>query len=337
MGDNVKSGIWNGILGSIGMIGMAGAAIYMMIGKDRKAYRELVRDKGITDPREVWDAALEYNKKTRKELAEANATIEAAKEVCEIGDGLVAVRKMMVDLDPPKEVKQAIISHWWSKLMRLFVPWGIVMPEEIDTGAHQNLYFSLASMVDPSAREAALRMYVYKYKEGYESWKSLYEDTFSVLTSEERATIFERRLIDGDKDEKLGKKATEWADLPWLGWSSKEEKDDAKTHVKEWRRSASSRVKHPMDQLACSFCGKDQTEVKKLIAGPGVHICNECVNLCGDIIAESQIEDMDDDELTKVGSALAESFIASRTNQESTTEEMADSDTDVENAEADDD
>jgi ATP-dependent Clp protease ATP-binding subunit ClpX len=38
--------------------------------------------------------------------------------------------------------------------------------------------------------------------------------------------------------------------------------------------------------LFCSFCGKSQGEVKKLIAGPGAYICNECVSLCNDIIAE---------------------------------------------------
>ena len=38
--------------------------------------------------------------------------------------------------------------------------------------------------------------------------------------------------------------------------------------------------------LLCSFCGKNQTEVKKLIAGPSVFICDECVDLCNDIIVE---------------------------------------------------
>ena len=41
-----------------------------------------------------------------------------------------------------------------------------------------------------------------------------------------------------------------------------------------------------IDKLNCSFCGKDQDEVKKLIAGPSVYICNECVDLCNDIIEE---------------------------------------------------
>ena len=38
--------------------------------------------------------------------------------------------------------------------------------------------------------------------------------------------------------------------------------------------------------LFCSFCGKSQDEVKKLIAGPSVYICDECIELCNDIIAE---------------------------------------------------
>jgi ATP-dependent Clp protease ATP-binding subunit ClpX len=38
--------------------------------------------------------------------------------------------------------------------------------------------------------------------------------------------------------------------------------------------------------LRCSFCGKSQKEVRKLIAGPGVYICDECVSLCGEIIAD---------------------------------------------------
>ena len=41
----------------------------------------------------------------------------------------------------------------------------------------------------------------------------------------------------------------------------------------------------------CSFCGKSQDEVKKLIAGPSVYICDECVDLCNDIIVEEWVED----------------------------------------------
>ncbi len=43
--------------------------------------------------------------------------------------------------------------------------------------------------------------------------------------------------------------------------------------------------------LTCSFCGKSQKEVKKLIAGPTVYICDECISLCNDIIAEEQDKD----------------------------------------------
>ncbi len=42
--------------------------------------------------------------------------------------------------------------------------------------------------------------------------------------------------------------------------------------------------------LRCSFCGKTQDEVKKLIAGPGVYICDECIRLCDEIIAEDDKE-----------------------------------------------
>ena len=40
------------------------------------------------------------------------------------------------------------------------------------------------------------------------------------------------------------------------------------------------------EHLTCSFCGKSQEDVKKLIAGPAVYICDECIELCNDIIAE---------------------------------------------------
>jgi hypothetical protein len=40
------------------------------------------------------------------------------------------------------------------------------------------------------------------------------------------------------------------------------------------------------DQRKCSFCGKRQKQVKKLIAGPGVYICDECIDLCNEIIEE---------------------------------------------------
>ena len=47
-------------------------------------------------------------------------------------------------------------------------------------------------------------------------------------------------------------------------------------------------------QLRCSFCGKPQDQVKKLIAGRNVYICDECVKLCSDIIYEEY--DMENEE-----------------------------------------
>jgi ATP-dependent Clp protease ATP-binding subunit ClpX len=47
------------------------------------------------------------------------------------------------------------------------------------------------------------------------------------------------------------------------------------------------------DLVKCSFCGKTQKQVKKLIAGPSVYICDECIDLCNDIIAEELTESTD--------------------------------------------
>src|SRR5207244_7904797 len=43
--------------------------------------------------------------------------------------------------------------------------------------------------------------------------------------------------------------------------------------------------------LRCSFCNKDQNDVRKLIAGPTVYICDECIEVCNDIIAEEREEE----------------------------------------------
>ena len=47
------------------------------------------------------------------------------------------------------------------------------------------------------------------------------------------------------------------------------------------------------DKLKCSFCGKTQDQVKKLIAGPEVYICDECVELCNEILDEEFFEAKD--------------------------------------------
>ena len=54
--------------------------------------------------------------------------------------------------------------------------------------------------------------------------------------------------------------------------------------VKRWQNGDSGEL------LKCSFCGKSQKQVKKLIAGPGVYICDECIDLCNEIIEEELSE-----------------------------------------------
>lgn len=49
------------------------------------------------------------------------------------------------------------------------------------------------------------------------------------------------------------------------------------------------------DTVRCSFCGKTQEEVKKVVAGPGVYICNECIELCKEIIDEDFTEDIQEE------------------------------------------
>jgi len=51
-----------------------------------------------------------------------------------------------------------------------------------------------------------------------------------------------------------------------------------------------ARIGDGADLLKCSFCGKSQKQVKKLIAGPGVYICDECIELCNEIIEEELAE-----------------------------------------------
>jgi ATP-dependent Clp protease ATP-binding subunit ClpX len=50
-------------------------------------------------------------------------------------------------------------------------------------------------------------------------------------------------------------------------------------------------IRRPEEILRCSFCGKSQNEVKKLIAGPSVYICNECIDICNEIINDDEQAD----------------------------------------------
>ena len=52
-------------------------------------------------------------------------------------------------------------------------------------------------------------------------------------------------------------------------------------------------AKYDEKQLRCSFCGKPQDQVKRLIAGPNVYICNECIELCQEIIEEEFVDNFD--------------------------------------------
>jgi len=61
------------------------------------------------------------------------------------------------------------------------------------------------------------------------------------------------------------------------------------------------------DNLFCSFCGKNQKEVTKLIAGPAVYICDECIQLCSEIIEEES-----EKETSEVNSLLAPKEIKTR-------------------------
>jgi len=62
-----------------------------------------------------------------------------------------------------------------------------------------------------------------------------------------------------------------------------------------------SRRDSKSDTLTCSFCGKSQEEVRKLIAGPTVYICDECIELCNDIIAEeTKLEEASSPDIKKL-------------------------------------
>jgi hypothetical protein len=72
----------------------------------------------------------------------------------------------------------------------------------------------------------------------------------------------------------------------------------AKIDAGQPRSSAAAGHRDPTQQeiLYCSFCGKNQHEVRKLIAGPGVYICDECVDLCTDIVDEQLLRLIEGDE-----------------------------------------
>jgi ATP-dependent Clp protease ATP-binding subunit ClpX len=52
-----------------------------------------------------------------------------------------------------------------------------------------------------------------------------------------------------------------------------------------------AQFRRPEELLCCSFCGKSQNDVRKLIAGPGVYVCNECIDICNEIINDDEQND----------------------------------------------
>ncbi len=52
-----------------------------------------------------------------------------------------------------------------------------------------------------------------------------------------------------------------------------------------------AQFRRPEELLCCSFCGKSQNDVRKLIAGPGVYVCNECIDICNEIINDDEQTD----------------------------------------------
>lgn len=63
-----------------------------------------------------------------------------------------------------------------------------------------------------------------------------------------------------------------------------------------------AKIGEGQEMVKCSFCGMSQKQVRKLIAGPGVYICDKCIELCNDIISEelgAKPEPQSDDKLPK--------------------------------------
>ena len=78
-------------------------------------------------------------------------------------------------------------------------------------------------------------------------------------------------------------------------WNILSAKIDAAQLISRAATSLQNRTPHK-DTLCCSFCGKNQHEVQKLIAGPTVFICDECVDLCIDIVDENLLRLIEGDE-----------------------------------------
>src|ERR1700674_4162281 len=74
-----------------------------------------------------------------------------------------------------------------------------------------------------------------------------------------------------------------------MGSSTKSSRTGRRNGRTEVQGDEVARASEGNEQLLCSFCGKSQRQVKKLIAGPGVYICDECIDLCNEIIDEELV------------------------------------------------
>lgn len=164
MGNFDSKSIWSPIAGGI----MIAQALGLLKQSDI-VFRTEVKQKGLTDPKEIWDACCAYHEKLQSELIEARAKIEHAQNLIRIAEGISNTQRMMKEQDVPDVVKSSIVSHWWTELMQQFVEWGIVLPGEIDTSNTE--YFRLAGIMDPGRREAELRSHAYAWQKRYELLK----------------------------------------------------------------------------------------------------------------------------------------------------------------------
>jgi ClpX C4-type zinc finger len=78
--------------------------------------------------------------------------------------------------------------------------------------------------------------------------------------------------------------------LSVVTWSRRAPDSSARTASKQRleERSGVARIGETNDLLKCSFCGKSQRYVRRLIAGPGVYICDQCVDLCCEILDDEE-------------------------------------------------
>ena len=118
------------------------------------------------------------------------------------------------------------------------------------------------------------------------------QDLEKVAQRHRARLLHERRRGEGVQPHRPG-------DLGALAWTGRLARPSTRTrtlgaHSSEYPRpdpgsdgrASMARPTDSNEQLLCSFCGKSQRQVKKLIAGPGVYICDECIDLCNEIIDE---------------------------------------------------